>query len=48
MHRGLLAGDAGEMAQRRKEFAAEIAAAVEALNRLQEHYDRRQYQTSAD
>ena len=44
VHRSLLAGSSDDLAQRRGEFAAEIADAVQAINRLQAHYDQRQDQ----
>jgi glycerol-3-phosphate O-acyltransferase len=47
VHRGLLAGNADDLAKRRGEFGAEISDAVHALNYLQKHYDRHQDQVSA-
>ncbi len=46
-HRGLLADDSDALAKRRREFAAEISEALQAINRLQRHYDRHQDRAGA-
>jgi glycerol-3-phosphate O-acyltransferase len=46
-YRGLMTGEPSELAERRKQFALEIADVVHAVSLLQDHYDQRQ-DTTAD